>query len=77
MFFPIRGEKKIIARLIPYDKTEHTVGVDACIPPQKERRGIKVNRNNKLTLIRFVITPNNMINITNRHLLRIMFMQYS
>lgn len=68
--FPITGEKKIIARLIPYDKTEHIVGVDACIPPQKERSGMKVNKNNKLTLIRFVTIPNSETNITNKHLLR-------
>lgn len=74
---PIRGEKKIIAKLIPYDIMEQIVGVDACIPPQKERRGIKVNKNNKLTPTRFVNTPNNKTKITNRHLLRIIRIQYS
>lgn len=77
MLLPNKGEKKLIARLIPYDKTEHIVGVDACIPPQKERSGMKVNKNNKPTLIRFVTIPNIKTNITNRHLLRIMRMQYS
>lgn len=74
---PKRGEKKIIARPIPYDRTVHIVGVEACIPPQKERRGMKVNKNNKLTQTRFVNIPKNKSNITKRHLLRIILIQYS
>ena len=74
---PIRGEKKIRDRLIPYDKTKQIAGVDACIPPQKERRGIKVNKNNILTPIRFVIIPKEKRAKTKRHLLRMIRMQYS